>query len=121
MDVALLSLLGSVIALGLLMALTYRGWSLIWLAPALAALGVALSADARVLAHVTQIYMPALGGFVVSFFPLFVLGALNPTPPTPPSPSSNGTGCRRISSRESRGSPISSAPSTALRAIRKCW
>lgn len=76
MDVALLSLLGIVIALGLLMALTYRGWSLIWLAPALAALGVALSADARVLAHVTQIYMPALGGFVVSFFPLFVLGAL---------------------------------------------
>lgn len=76
MDAAVVSLGGIVIALGLLMALTYRGWSLIWLAPVLAALAVGLSVDTRLLAHVTQVYMPALGAFVVSFFPLFVLGAL---------------------------------------------
>jgi H+/gluconate symporter-like permease len=45
------------------------------LAPLLAGLA-ALAAGAPVLAAYTQVFMAAAGGFVVSFFPLFLLGAL---------------------------------------------
>jgi len=45
------------------------------LAPLLAGLA-AFAAGAPVLAAYTQVFMAAAGGFVVSFFPLFLLGAL---------------------------------------------
>lgn len=65
-----------VLALGLLMALAYRGISVLILAPSMALLAVTLSPGAPLLASYTQVFMPALGGFITSFFPLFMLGAV---------------------------------------------
>jgi H+/gluconate symporter-like permease len=70
------SILGIVLALVLLMALAYRGVSVLLLAPLMALLAAALSPDAPLLASYTQVFMPALGGFVIAFFPLFLLGAV---------------------------------------------
>jgi H+/gluconate symporter-like permease len=70
------SLLGIVLALVLLMALAYRGMSVLLLAPLMALLAALFSPDAPLLASYTQIFMPALGAFVVAFFPLFLLGAV---------------------------------------------
>lgn len=63
------------VALALLIAGAWRGISVIVLAPALAMLAALLS-GAPVLAGYTQVFMQAMGGFVVAFFPLFLLGAL---------------------------------------------
>jgi H+/gluconate symporter-like permease len=63
-------------ALVLLMALAYRGMSVLLLAPLMALLAALFSPDAPLLASYTQIFMPALGAFVVAFFPLFLLGAV---------------------------------------------
>jgi H+/gluconate symporter-like permease len=62
-------------ALVLLIAGAWRGISVLVLAPVLALLA-ALASGAPVLAGYTQIFMQAAGGFVVAFFPLFLLGAL---------------------------------------------
>ena len=70
------SIASIVLALLLLMYLTYRGLGVLWLAPLLASLAVLLSDSPPALAHFTQVFMPALGGFVIAFFPLFLLGAL---------------------------------------------
>ncbi|MDP2264845.1 MAG: GntP family permease [Hydrogenophaga sp.] len=70
------SLLGIVLALVLLMALAYRGVSVLVLAPLMALLAALFSPDAPLLASYTQVFMPALGGFVIAFFPLFLLGAV---------------------------------------------
>ncbi len=65
-----------VVALGLLMYLAFRGISLLVLAPALALLAVAATGELPILGTYTQIFMTATGGFVTSFFPLFLLGAI---------------------------------------------
>jgi H+/gluconate symporter-like permease len=70
------SILGILLALVLLMALAYRGVSVLLLAPLMALLAAALSPEAPLLASYTQVFMPALGGFVIAFFPLFLLGAV---------------------------------------------
>ncbi len=66
---------GIVLALVLLMALAYRGYSVLLLAPLCALVAVLSSGDVP-LASYAQVFMPALGGFVVAFFPLFLLGAV---------------------------------------------
>lgn len=71
----MISLLGILLALGLLILLAYRGLNVIVLAPIMAALA-AIFAGAPLLATYTQVFMPAMGGFITSFFPLFLLGAL---------------------------------------------
>lgn len=71
----MIGIVAIVLALGLLMYLAYRGLSLLLLAPALAML-VALAAQAPLLASYTQVFMGAAGGFVISYFPLFLLGAV---------------------------------------------
>ena len=72
----MMSMTGIVLALVLLMALAYRGVSVLLLAPLMALLATLFSADAPLLASYTQVFMPALGGFVIAFFPLFLLGAV---------------------------------------------
>jgi H+/gluconate symporter-like permease len=67
---------GIVLSLGLLMWLAYRGISVLVLAPVLALLAVLIDGDLPLLAVYTQVFMTALGGFVVKYFPLFLLGAL---------------------------------------------
>ena len=70
------SLAGIVVALLLLIWLAYRGVSVLLLAPAMALLAVLFSPGTPLLASYTQVFMPALGGFVVLYFPLFLLGAV---------------------------------------------
>lgn len=71
-----MGLIGIFVSLGLLMFLAYRGINVLILAPILATLAVLLAGDLPVLATYTQVFMTALGGFVISFFPLFLLGAI---------------------------------------------
>lgn len=70
-----MGLLGILLGLACLMALAYRGWTILLLAPA-AALVAAAFAGEPLLAHWTQTFMTAASGFVAQFFPLFLLGAL---------------------------------------------
>lgn len=70
-----MSLLGILIGLTLLIWLAFRGWSVLVLAP-LAALLAAAFAGAPLLANWTQIFMTAAAGFVATFLPLFLLGAV---------------------------------------------
>ena len=70
------SMTGIVLALVLLMALAYRGVGVLVLAPLCALLAVLFSPGTPLFASYTQVYMPALGGFVIAFFPLFLLGAV---------------------------------------------
>lgn len=64
------------IALGALIALAWRGHSVILLAPVLAVAAVAAAQGGPLLASYTQIFMAATGDFIVRFFPLFLLGAV---------------------------------------------
>jgi H+/gluconate symporter-like permease len=70
-----MGLVGILVALGLLIWLAYRGWSVLLLAPA-AALLAAAAAREPLLAHWTQTFMGSAARFVAQFFPLFLLGAL---------------------------------------------
>lgn len=69
-------ILGILLALLLLMYLAYRGVSVLLLAPLLALLAVAFAPGTPLLASYTQVFMKSLGGFIVLYFPLFLLGAL---------------------------------------------
>lgn len=71
----MVGIIGILLALGLLIFLSYRGYSVLLLTPIMACVAVILS-GAPVLASYTQIFMPALGAFIVQYFPLFLLGAL---------------------------------------------
>ncbi|MCV2353340.1 GntP family permease [Paucibacter sp. B2R-40] len=70
-----MGLLGILLGLGLLVWLAFRGWSVLGLAP-VAALIAAGFAGEPLLAHWTQTFMGSAAGFIASFFPLFLLGAL---------------------------------------------
>src|SRR6266436_7539551 len=70
-----MSLLGILVGLGLLVALAFRGWSVLLLAP-IAALVAALFGGEPLLAHWTQTFMGSAARFLAQFFPLFLLGAL---------------------------------------------
>lgn len=70
-----LGLIGIILSLGLLMYLAYRGINVLILAPLLALLAT-LFAGGPLLATYTQVFMPALGGYAITYFPLFLLGAI---------------------------------------------
>jgi len=70
-----MGLLGILLALAALVWLSFRGWSVLVLAP-FAALLAALLSGQPLLAHWTQTFMGAAAGFLAQFFPLFLLGAL---------------------------------------------
>ena len=71
-----MALAGIILSLALLMYLAYRGINVLILAPLLALLAVLMSGDLPVLATYTQIFMKSLGGYVITYFPLFMLGAI---------------------------------------------
>ncbi|OSP55438.1 GntP family permease [Pseudoruegeria sp. SK021] len=71
-----MGLVGILLSLGLLMYLAYRGINVLILAPILALFAVLMSGDLPVLATYTQVFMTALGGYVILYFPLFLLGAI---------------------------------------------
>ncbi|MGZ5877151.1 MAG: GntP family permease, partial [Bradyrhizobium sp.] len=70
-----MGLLGILLALGLLVWLAYRGWSVLLLAPGAALIAAAVSRE-PLLAHWTQTFMGSAAQFIAQFFPLFLLGAL---------------------------------------------
>ena len=70
-----LGLIGIIASLGLLMYLAYRGINVLILAPILALLAT-LMAGGPLLATYTQVFMPALGKYAITYFPLFLLGAI---------------------------------------------
>ena len=70
-----MGLLGILLGLALLIALAFRGWSILLLAP-IAALVAAGFAGEPLLASWTQTFMGNAAGFIAQFFPLFLLGAL---------------------------------------------
>lgn len=71
----MLGLLGIFLALGTLIVLAYRGYSVLVVAP-IAALISVVFAGMPIVASYTQIFMPALAGFIGSYFPLFLSGAV---------------------------------------------
>ena len=70
-----MGLLGILVALGLLIWLAYRGWSVLLLAPAAAILAAGFAGE-PLLAHWTQTFMGSAARFIMQFFPIFLLGAL---------------------------------------------
>ena len=72
-----MELLSILLSLGLLMYLAYRGLSVLILAPAMALLAVVLNGDIQSLLPVyTQVFMKAMGGYLIQYFPLFLLGSV---------------------------------------------
>lgn len=76
-----MSIVAIILSLGLLIYLAYRGWSVIIIAPLLAILAAVLSGlfgddPIHPMAVYTQEFMPSLGGYVTSNFPMFLLGAI---------------------------------------------
>lgn len=76
----MIGVIGIILSLGLLMYLAYRGISVIILAPVLALFAVLLGSigtgNAHLMATYTEVFMVSLGGYVKSYFPVFLLGAL---------------------------------------------
>ncbi len=72
----MIDILAVLIALGLLMYLAFRGVTLLILAPGMALLAALLAGGLPLLAAYTQIFMTGTGGFIITFFPLFMLGAI---------------------------------------------
>ncbi len=70
-----MGLIGILAGLGLLIALAFRGWSVLLLAPIAAMIAAAFSGE-PLLAHWTQTFMGSAARFIAQFFPLFLLGAL---------------------------------------------
>jgi H+/gluconate symporter-like permease len=70
-----MGLAGILVALGVLIWLAYRGWSVLVLAPAAALVAAAFSQE-PLLAHWTQTFMGSAAQFVMQFFPIFLLGAM---------------------------------------------
>jgi hypothetical protein len=62
-----MGLLGILLALGLLIWLAYRGWSVLLLAPAAALLAAAVARE-PLLAHWTQTFMGSAAQFLAQFF-----------------------------------------------------
>lgn len=70
-----MAVLGILLALALLMFMAYRGFSVIFFAPVFAILAAVFSGMA-VLPTYTEVFLPALAGYVKIFFPFFLLGAI---------------------------------------------
>lgn len=70
-----LGLIGIILSLILLITLVYRGMSVVLAAP-LAALFAIIMAGVPLLATYTEIFMPGMAGFIASYFPIFLTGAI---------------------------------------------
>ena len=75
-----IGVIGIILSLILLMYLAYRGISVLILAPILACFAALLNGfatgDIHILATYTEVFMKSLGGYVMKYFPLFLLGAI---------------------------------------------
>ena len=72
-----MELLSILVSLGLLMFLAYRGISVLILAPLMALLAVLLSGQFQEMLPIyTQVFMKAMGAYIIQYFPLFLLGSI---------------------------------------------
>lgn len=75
-----IGVIGIILSLILLMYLAYKGISVLILAPILACFAALLNGfatgDIHILATYTEVFMKSLGGYVMKYFPLFLLGAI---------------------------------------------
>ena len=71
-----MGILGICLSLFGLMYFAYRGINVLVLAPIMAVFATFFDANAPMLASYTQVFMPALGGYLLNYFPLFLLGAI---------------------------------------------
>jgi H+/gluconate symporter-like permease len=71
-----LGLIGIVLSLVLLIVLAYRGINVLVLAPLMALLATVFAGGTPLLATYTQVFMTALGEYAITYFPLFLLGAI---------------------------------------------
>lgn len=70
-----MGLVGILLALALLMWLSYRGWSVLLVSPAAALVAAAISGE-PLLAHWTLTFMKGASQFIAQWFPMFLLGGL---------------------------------------------
>jgi len=71
-----MGLIGIFLSLILLMYLAYRGINVLILAPILSLMAVLFAGGLPILGTYTQVFMKALGGYLTTYFPLFMLGAI---------------------------------------------
>jgi H+/gluconate symporter-like permease len=71
-----MQLLIILVSLGLLMFVAYRGFSVILFAPICALLAVLLIDPSHVLPFFSGVFMEKMVGFIKSYFPVFLLGAI---------------------------------------------
>lgn len=72
----MLGAIGIIISLILLMVFAYKGVSVILLTPLLALLAALLGGELGLLPIYSEVYMASLAGYVKSYFPIFLLGAI---------------------------------------------
>jgi len=73
----MVGIIGIFISLALLIYLAQKGWNVIFIAPICATVAILFNwGDLPIFASYTQIYMPALGSYFATYFPLFLLGAV---------------------------------------------
>lgn len=72
----MIGVIGILFALCLLMYLAYRGTNVLFLAPVMALLACLFHPGTPLLGTYTQIFMPALGQYLLQYFPIFALGAI---------------------------------------------
>ena len=74
----MISLISLIISLSLIMYLAYKGYSTIITAPIIGLLTILISngLNAHLMANYTEVYMNGFSGFVKSYFPLFLTGAI---------------------------------------------
>ena len=72
------SIIGLILSLSLIMILAYKGYSTIITAPIIALLTIIITSgfDGHLMASYTEVYMQGFAGFVKSYFPLFMTGAI---------------------------------------------
>ncbi len=71
----MIGIFGMILGLAILIILAYKGQSMMWVGP-VAALVVAIFGGLELLPAYTNTYMSGLVGFVLSWFPMFMLGAM---------------------------------------------
>ena len=71
-----LSVIVSLLALGFLMLIAYRGYSVILFAPVCALGAVLLTMPSAVLPAYSALFMESMASFIRNYFPVFMLGAL---------------------------------------------
>lgn len=73
---SMIGILGTFLALTGLMFWAYRGLNVLFLAPIMAGVACLFHPGTPILGTYTQIFMPALGNYLLQYFPIFILGSI---------------------------------------------